>query len=61
MLIAAFEIICAIFTVYGMYTFIQDVVDILAVVVRRRENKRNENQNRKESNHVADTDGHDDG
>ena len=61
MLIMTFEIICAIFTVYGMYTFIHDLADMLVDAVRKREIKKLEKEKRKESNHDTDTDGHNDG
>lgn len=49
MLIKAFEIIFSIFTVYGIYTFIHDLMDILTNAVRKREEKRIEKEKRKES------------
>ena len=61
MLIMTFEIICAIFTVYGMYTFIHDMVDMLVDFVRRREIKRLEKEIRKESKSDTDTDRRNDG
>jgi len=61
MLIVTFEIICAIFTVYGMYTFIHDMVDLMVVAVRRHELKKLEKEKRKESTHDADPKGHGDG
>ena len=57
MLIKLFEIICAIFTVYGMYTFIHDVVDMLVAAVRKREFKRLEKELGKESDQNDDREG----
>ena len=40
MLILTFEIIFAIFTVYGIYTFLHDLVDMLVAAVKKREIKK---------------------
>ena len=59
MLVKIFEIICAIFTVYGIYTFIHDIVDLWVENVRKREIKRLKKELGKESNQNDDREGRD--
>lgn len=59
MLIKVFEIIFAIFTVYGIYTFVHDMVDLLVWAVIKIEKKRLEKENGKERDQDDDTEGPD--
>jgi len=57
MLIVAFEIIFAIFTVYGIYTFLHDLVDMLVAAVKKREFEKTKKENGKESDQDDDGEG----